>query len=611
MSRSRQDYAYLWLALFVLTDVAIFSSRAVHLDEPFFIALAKTPRDYGLFFRDSQWVFFGLLYPMFGGGSHPPAVSYYVAALYSLFGEFREVPFRLFYSLFGIAAAFGFYGLARRRCTHPLAVTLLFLASPAFFVMSETLMMDVPMLGFLLLGLHFYFERDDGEPARPAAAAICFSLSALSGYTTLVPLACLFVSVLLTGQPKRRLLPIASAFCVLGLWLLTMMLYYDKNPVDPVVRYFQSLNSMAHNLIATPSFIGGVTVAPWLFLVMRRDRKASPLLIIVSALSALLLSIFIDWKSIRYGLTFIVLASSGIALLLTFGAEGLQTLKHKWTTLDLLLFLWLPTTAAFFVLVGQFISARYVLLAMPPLYLTLFNRATARTIAFAGVPTLVLSVLVATADYRFVNTYPEWVAAHVDPLQKQGFHVLGAAESGLRFYLEQRGIPTLSTSDLRPKGGDLIVRHSTLYKYSLAEDVETMLTVIESDALYDRFPIRTFSQEAGAGFHGSSMGVLPYALSRVPHDRLEIAEVNPLVIALPQVAKDGQVTPMWSKEGPILIQRVPELSYRLRLPQRTELKYELDGEGSMEIVNDRLTLRKIQAEPIVWKNLRIVPKEIR
>jgi len=274
----------------------------------------------------------------------------------------------------------------------------------------------------------------------------------------------------------------------------------------------------------------------------------------------------------------------------------------------LFLFLWLPATLAFFILIAQFISARYILLAMPPLYLTLFNRATSRMIALAGVPTLVLSVLIATADYRFVNTYPAWVAAHIDPLQKQGFHVLGAAESGLRFYLEQRGIPTLTTTDLRPRGGDLIVRHSTLWKYSLAEHVETMLTVIESDALYDRFPIRTFSQEAGAGFHGSSMGVLPYALSRAPHDRLEIAEVNPLVERLPQESHDGRPLPAWSPEGPILIQRVPEISYALKMPPQTDLKYELDGEGTLEVENDHLILRKTQAEPIVWKNLRIVPK---
>jgi hypothetical protein len=161
---------------------------------------------------------------------------------------------------------------------------------------------------------------------------------------------------------------------------------------------------------------------------------------------------------------------------------------------------------------------------------------------------------------------------------------------------------------LRPRGGDLIVRHSTLFKYSLSEPVETMLTVIESDALYDRFPIRTFSQEAGAGFHGSSMGVLPYALSRAPHDRLEIAEVNPLVEKLPQESHDERPIPAWSPEGPILIQRVPEISYALQMPPQTELKYELDGSGSMELSNNRLTLRKNQSEPIVWKNLRIVPR---
>src|SRR5262245_51122833 len=97
LNHLRKHQAHLLIALFVVADVALFASRSVYLDEPLFIALSKLPRDYGLFFQDQQWVFFGIRYPMFGGGSHPPAVTYYLAALYSLLGEFRNIPFRLLY----------------------------------------------------------------------------------------------------------------------------------------------------------------------------------------------------------------------------------------------------------------------------------------------------------------------------------------------------------------------------------------------------------------------------------------------------------------------------------------------------------------------------------
>jgi hypothetical protein len=296
----RKQHAYLLIALFVAADFALFASRSVYLDEPLFIALSKTPRDYGLFFKDLQWVFFGIRYPMFGGGSHPPAVTYYLAGLQSLFGEFRNVPFRLLYSVFGVAAAFGFYGLAKRRCVSPMAVTLLFLASPAFFVMAPTLMMDVPMLAFLLLGLRFYFSTEE-RPYQPLLAALCFSLSVLSGYTALVPLACLFVSAILTRQRLPRLAPILAAPIALGLWLVAMLLYYDKNPVAPVVDYFRVINSIAHNVLATPSFLGGVTVFPWLFLLVRKEsRRERVAILLASIAAAALLSIFIElWRHVH------------------------------------------------------------------------------------------------------------------------------------------------------------------------------------------------------------------------------------------------------------------------------------------------------------------------
>lgn len=608
MTFTRKHSAYFWISLFVLADIALFSSRGVYLDEPFFIALAKTPRSYGVFFQDIQWVFFGTFYPMFGGGSHPPAVTYYLALVYSLLEGFHEVPFRLLFSIFGLATAFGFYGLARRLCVHPLGVTLLFLASPAFFVMTQTLMMDVPMLGFLLLGLHFYFDRDDARPHRPLLASACFSLAVLSGYTAMVPLVCLFIAAVLTRQEPSRLAAIAAAPCALAAWIVVMIVYYGKNPVSPVIHYFQSINSIAHNLLAMPSFLGGVTLLPWFFLVMRRDRRIQPIVILASLASAIALSLFIDWKSTRYGVSFIVLASSGIGLIFAFATEAVDKLKRQWTTLELFLALSFPVTVLFFVIVAQFISARYVLLAIPALYLTLFTRSTGKAIALACVPTLLLSLLVATADYRFVNAYPAWVSAHVDPLQKQGFRVLSGAESGLRFYLEERGIPTLDASDLRATGGDLIVRHSTLFKYSLSEHVETMLTVVRTYVLMDRFPLRTFSAEAGAGFHGSSLGMLPFALSRAPYDRLEIAEVNPLVAKLPQVAKPGKPVPVWSAEGPVLIQREPELSFPLTLPRNSTIQYELIGPGVLEIAGNIVKLRNLGPEPIVWRNFRIVPQ---
>lgn len=528
----RKHTSYLAIAAFVLGGIALFSSRAVYIDEPVFLALAQTPRHYGLLFEEVYWTFFGIRYPLFGGGSHPPAVVYYLSALYSILGQFDAVLFRLSYSVFGLAAAFGFYGLAKRSCVHPLGVTLLFVASPAFFVMMQTLMMDVPTVAFLLLGLH-YFAPDESGEWHPFRAAVCFSLSVLTGYTALIPLGCLFVTVLLARQPRSRLAVIAAAPGALVLWLAVMLMYYGKDPLTPVVEYFVSNQSIAHNILAAPSFLGGVAMLPWLFVLLLRREADIPLvtrILPVSAGWALFLSLFVNWTSTGYGLWFILLASSGTAMVLVFGYKAAAIFRSlrsgDASPLELFLALWFPATLLFFVLVAQFITARYLLLALPALYLLLFARSSLRSIVAVGAPTLLVSLAVATADYRFVNAYPKWVSETVAPLHEKGVRVLGAAESGLRFYLEKQNVPTLVSTDLRVKDGDWIVRHSTLFKYGLGPEIETRLDVLQNYELNDRFPVRTFSHEAGAGFHGSSLGLVPYTLSRAPYDRLEIAEVH-------------------------------------------------------------------------------------
>ena len=85
------------------------------------------------------------------------------------------------------------------------------------------------------------------------------------------------------------------------------------------------------------------------------------------------------------------------------------------------------------------INARYILLTVPALYLISFRQTSEGRLIAMIIPTAFLSVMLAYADFTFVNANRDWVESTVVPLQKQGFHIWSAAESGLRFYLEQKG----------------------------------------------------------------------------------------------------------------------------------------------------------------------------
>jgi hypothetical protein len=598
----KQAGVYALLAGVVVAIVAAFSNRAVYIDEHLFLNVARMPRDWG-FLASGEWLSFGIFYPL-AAHTHSPFGEYCLALLFATFGAFNEPAFRLtFGAFFSIVAALSFYGLARRVAVHPLLLTLLFIASPAFFVLSPTLMMDMPMVALLLAGLHWYLRGiEENSRLRLSAAALCFTCSVAFGYAAQVLLVCLFVIAARAKRPRREILAIAMPFWGLSVWAIALFFHYGELPLIRTAQHFARAGSIAQNILATPSFLGGVSVFPWLLslLSFRESRRTNFRIAAASVLTALLLSCFIGWITYRYGIWYIFLASAGVALILLF-ARQFPALFRTRDVFERFVAVGFPAVVLFYVVVGEFISARYLLLALPWLFLALFRKTERMQLATLVAATLILSVAVAIADYRFVAAYRDWVTANLQSIQPEGFSVWNSGESGLRFYLEERGIPSLSHDDSRPKGGELVVRQR-MFRYSLPSSIETMLVTLKTWELTDGFPLRTFNQEAQAGFHGSGFGVVPFAVSRRPYDVLQIEQITPLAQTSPAA--------VWSPDGPVLTQDTPDLLVPTKLPPRTRVEYELEGQGSVEIRDGFVVLRKNQTDSINWRNFRIVPESL-
>src|SRR6185503_19177752 len=162
-------------------------------------------------------------------------------------------------------------------------------------------------------------------------------------------------------------------------------------------------------------------------------------------------------------------------------------------------------------------------------------------------------------------------------LQERGFKVWSAAESGLRYVLEDRGIETLDAHELRPRGPDLIVRQ-TAFSYSLGNELEPLLTEVARFDLQDSFPVRTSS------FHDSHLAIVPFRFSRVLLDRVNLVQVSPFVKSLPQtVPADFSSVPVWSKSGVILKQVDAQMTFPMTIPRGAKPEYELEGEGSVSV----------------------------
>ncbi|MBI4472652.1 MAG: hypothetical protein HY646_08295 [Acidobacteria bacterium] len=583
----------------VLLSILPFLDRAVFLDEHLLLFLARSAYGNGPgAYQDISTTFFGITLPNLSSHTHPPVVEYCLAVLYWFFGEFDEASFRFFFSVFPAAAIIAFYDLARRFTRNPAIVTVLFASSPAFFVMAPTLMADIPALSFFLTGLALYFRNQIGW------ATLLFAAGLGTLYQTALPFSALLVWTIFVRRPLREQAVLALAPLPLALWLIWTATYFEHVPLLETVRYLLSHSSVTHNLSALPSFIGGTVVFPWLFLpLVKISRKA--LIAGVAVSVSVGLSMFTPWDSSIYQVYYVLMAASGLVLLLVFAVKiALDRTEHT-----MFFVLWLFSTFIFFLLAAEMIAARYLLLLMPPVYLVCFREIRNRTAAAVVAMTLMLSLSLALADYRLSGAYRSWVSRVVPDLQVNGFQVWSGAESGLRFYLSENGIQTLSATDLRPAGGDLIVRQK-LFEYGLAKDLEQLLIVIHQEQLADPFPVRTLSAAAHAGFHDSHIGLMPYVVSHTPLDSVSILQVSPLVRMLPQVVPpDFSSVPVWSPEGVLLKQVKDEMEFPVRIPAGSVVRYDLSGSARLVVTPDALRLIKLQRDPVLWKNLRIVPAQ--
>jgi hypothetical protein len=511
---------YALLAALALCSVIPFASRAVFLDEHIFLRLARSAQTQWLFPQDTPGVFFGAVIEDFASHTHPPVGEYYLALIFTALGRFSEIPFRLAFSIFPLIAVFAFYSLARRFTAAPLPVAALFALSPAFFLYAPTLMMDVPMLAFLLAGFAFYFHHVDGRPWALPAASLGWILAVGTGYTAMIPIACLFVCAWIARRPARELLALAAAPGALLLWLAAMTIHFERFPLIDTARYFISQGSRPGNLAAVFTFLGGAAVFP-LSPLRVAVKRFYPVQIFFACAALSLL-----WPRVGKPLWLAMLFAAGVAILTLFLISARRLLSSGQNKGEAFLLLWAPATLMFFVVAGDMINGRYILLAAPALFLVVFREASWRTLLRILAPTAALSLTLAYADAAWANVYRDFDATVVAPLQTEGWRIYSGAESGLRFYLEERGVETLPSGKSGVEPESLIVRHTGFpFRYGLAQDLERRLAPGQRYSFPNAFPIRTFNAASGAGFHDSRVGLSPFAFSARPFDGIDIQKV--------------------------------------------------------------------------------------
>jgi hypothetical protein len=599
------------LIALALCSVVPFAARAVYLDEPIYLHFGKAISENNWAYpHETDWIFFGIRMTNTAMRTHPPAGEYCLAILFKLFAGFQNTLFRLLWGIFPIIAVLAFYRLARHFTSDPLLVSALFAVCPAFFIMSSTLMMDVPMLACLLAGLCFYLDCIQHRRSHLYFVPICFALSLGMGYTALVPIGCLFIWAAFRKRPLVELFAIGAGPAFLLLQQYVMKRHSDIIPISELTRYFSSHSAFPTDVLPTLSFLGGVSLFPWALLALT-DLPKKRILAGAGVIAAVLLSCCHAWPSLLYRAWYVALASCGITWILVFILKSSRRSFNR-PQMQGFLTIWAPAGLLFFLLMGEFVSARYFLLSLPPLFLIVFAQIRRNAAIVALAATLILSISLSIADYRYVDSYRRWVDQNIVPLQQQGFRIWSDAESGLRYYLNQRGIKTLDKDSIAPRGGDLIIRQ-TSFDIGLSGNLEPLLLPIKEEDIQDRYFLRAFVKSSAAGFHDSHFGLVPYCFSRSPLDRVKIVEVSPFVTHLPQVVPpDYSSVPLWfrdgTRDGVLLKQVQPEMKFPIIIPKGATAAYTLEGEGSLEMSENGIVLKKANTSPaIAWKNFRLIP----
>ena len=158
------------LAAVQLVLLAPFLDKAVHIDDAFFLAIARhissAPFDpYGF---DYNWA--GTPAPVWEEIKNPPGVFYFQALLLRLAGE-GERWLHAAFALFALSASQATYELARRVTQRPLYPALLLVVCPAYWVSATSLMVDMPLIAAMLLALLALVVAHEREQLVPSVAA--------------------------------------------------------------------------------------------------------------------------------------------------------------------------------------------------------------------------------------------------------------------------------------------------------------------------------------------------------------------------------------------------------------------------------------------------------
>ena len=519
------------VALACLLTCIPFIHQPYTIDGPTFVAVANHLREAPTRIVDFQYDHLGerverYIIEM----THPPLWPYLLAGAYVLsVGESEEVS-HLVTALMAALAGMGMFLLAGRLGAPPLFSALLLITTPAFLVLSHTVMSEVPSLAFTTLGVWLFLRyRERPGPGAGILAGLFLLFAVGVAYQSIIVLPALALS-----SPRSRWKPLSLPLAAVAAWWALPWAVGGESPLASGLAPY--IGTVASNPVGWVPIKAACLLAyfglcpaflPALFprLRSRRGQVATLILLLLGAVIYLLGEVGPGvFGTIFFGLLFAAGAWT-VFLATRGGRKGGPDLSDPDSRL---LLGWLGGGVLLCVFVLNFAAVRHTLLLLPPLILLLLRGSGANVASrWAIWASLTLGLLLSVADSRFAEAARSLSRdAMALPAASLPEARSFSGEWGFRHYREEEGLGYFLPDVYPPSPGERVMVPMETASPILPPDLSSRLTFLAEIPVPDPFPIRMMHSGVRAGFYCHAWGMLPFTISTRPIETLRLYEVN-------------------------------------------------------------------------------------
>jgi hypothetical protein len=559
-SQVHRDLAILVVA--VALCAAPFLSQPFHMDDNFYLDMARNVPQTPLFPHDRPYVFDGQYVQDMGSHSHPPLQTYFLALVrtWAADGAGNEWIYHACAAIFPLIAVLALYFVAAFFLERPLWPALVLACSPLFQVMQHNVMTDIPTLAFWLAAVAaFLWANESGGIFLYTASAVLQCAAMFTSYQAmaLAPLLA-FYQLRRRGRPAGWLCLIVPPV-LMAAWLVMNYFHYRRFLLTDTIGYVSSrhagsLAALQTKVAAILGYQGWLIIFPLFLLYIFGRGLKGRLLCLTALLAACAAQLLVPQYRLTDKAIFVIGAVTGLFIVARMAIWGGRAFIGGQSTTGLdavgaqFISLWYFGVLCYCLILFTEGSARYILPLIPPVVICFFRRleilevseyrrsdpplfSAAMVASGSLVLTLAWGLLLSHADLEFARIYPR--AAH-DFLRIAGTsRAYFVGEWGLRHYFTQAGAAMLPLDESSVTGGSFVATPRLALPRDLPADLRSMTMPLQTLTYDVATPLRMLASDVPAGFYSTGWGWLPFSISRKNLEEIEIRQVNYLVERLP------------------------------------------------------------------------------